>query len=282
MIHKINLPINHACAALQISRKAYYDWTKRKEKTSAKDMIIRSRIQELCAEFTRYGYRRVAKQLHRDGHIVNSKKVRRIMREDNLLVVRKKFKPRTTQSDHNLPRYANLAKDCIIMRINHVWVVDITYVRLQLEFIYLATIMDLFSRKCIGWSLSRNVDTELTLTALNKAVRLRGEENVNGCIHHSDHGVQYAAQKYVERLAELGILPSMGEKGNSYDNAFAESFFKTLKYEEVYLNEYETFKEAEENIENFIEEVYNKKRLHSSIGYVPPAEFENEHLKTKS
>ena len=198
------------------------------------------------------------------------------MRDEKLLVVKKKFTPKTTQSNHQFQKYPNLVENFILTAINQVYVSDITYIRLLQEFVYLAIIMDLFSRRCIGWALSRNPDTQLTLQALNMAVELRGEKNVINCIHHSDHGVQYASDKYVERLAEIGIMPSMGEKGYSYDNAFAESFFKTLKNEEVWMNEYETIEDVYRDIKHFIEKIYNKKRLHSSIGYKPPIEYEKQ------
>jgi len=196
------------------------------------------------------------------------------MREENLLVRRKKYKPKTTQSNHGLPKYSNLTKGFVLKNINQIWVADITYIVLGKGFVYLATIMDLYSRRCIGWALSRNPNTQLTLDALNMAIALRGKQNVKDCIHHSDQGVQYAAKDYVERLLDVGMKSSMGEKGNSYENAHAESFFKTLKNEEVWMNEYETMEDVYRNLKRFLEEVYNKKRLHSSIGYSTPIEFE--------
>jgi transposase InsO family protein len=158
---------------------------------------------------------------------------------------------------------------------------DITYIYLPLGFAYLAAILDIFSRKCIGWCLGKNIDAQLTLDALDMAIVARKHLGLSETIHHSDRGVQYASQAYTDRLKEFGIVISMSGKGNAYDNAFAESFIKTLKVEEVYINEYETFEEAYANIKHFIELVYNEKRLHSSIGYVPPNEFENEVLNIK-
>lgn len=235
-------------------------------------------MQEIALAFPKYGYRRMTKELQRRGFFVNHKKVLRIMEEDNLLCVRKRFTPITTQSDHNLRVYPNLAMNIIVSGINQLWVADITYIHLLDEFVYLAAILDIFSRRCIGWALSRNIDSQLALNALNMAIAERSHIGFFELIHHSDQGVQYASEAYVARLKEVGIKISMSRKGNVYDNAFAESFMKTLKAEEVYMNEYETFEDAHINIKLFIEEVYNKKRLHSSIGYLPPAEFEQKVL----
>ena len=192
------------------------------------------------------------------------------------MCIKKKFIPRTTDSDHTLRVYPNLAKDMDVTYINQLWVADITYVRLVKEFVYLAVILDVFSRKCIGWELSRDIDTQLTLNALNKALKNREGMDLSGLVHHSDRGVQYAANDYINLFEKNNIQVSMGRRGNPYDNAFAESFIKTLKYEEVYLKEYESFDDAYMNIEEFIEVVYNEKRLHSSIGYITPNEFETE------
>jgi transposase InsO family protein len=167
-----------------------------------------------------------------------------------------------------------LARDIEVTKINQLWVSDITYIQLPNEFIYLAVIIDVGSRRCIGWDLDRNIDTQLTLNALYKALECRAGQDLNGLIHHSDQGVQYASNAYIKCLREYDICISMSRKGNPYDNAFAESFMKTLKYEEVYLADYRTFNEAYDNIENFIESVYNEKRLHSKIGYLPPIEYE--------
>ena len=197
------------------------------------------------------------------------------MKQENLVCRRKNvFKPVTTMSNHNCRIYPNLAKGLIVTGLNQLWVADITYIRLPEGFAYLATIMDRFSRKCIGWSLRREIDTILTLDALDMAIKKRWKIGFLNLIHHSDQGVQYASDAYIERLNQFDIKISMSRRGNPYDNAFAESFNKTLKIEEVYINEYETFEDAFKNIKHFIELVYNKKRLHSSIGYVPPEEFE--------
>ena len=245
------------------------------------DVPIKSVIHDIVLEFPKYGYRRITAELHRRSYTVNHKKVLRIMHIENLLCrPKKKFRVTTTDSNHDYPVYPNLAKGLIVIRINQLWVADITYIHLGNECVYLAVIIDVFSRKCIGWGLSRRIDAGLVLNALDMAVSSRQHLGLNNLIHHSDQGVQYACNEYVELLEELGIKISMSRKGNPYDNAFAESFMKTLKSEEVYLKEYKTFEEAYNNIKQFIEIVYNKKRLHSSIGYVPPEEFEAEVLKT--
>ena len=275
MIQQTTLPIGKASSIFGLSRRSYYKW-KHSKPVAKNDKKLFKEIHKIAFEFPKYGYRRMTKELQRRNMLVNHKKVLEIMRDEKLLVVKKKFTPKTTQSNHQFQKYPNLVENFILTAINQVYVSDITYIRLLQEFVYLAIIMDLFSRRCIGWALSRNPDTQLTLQALNMAVELRGEKNVINCIHHSDHGVQYASDKYVERLAEIGIMPSMGEKGYSYDNAFAESFFKTLKNEEVWMNEYETIEDVYRNIKQFIEKVYNKKRLHSSIGYMPPIEYEKQ------
>jgi transposase InsO family protein len=196
------------------------------------------------------------------------------MREDNLLCLRKRSFVGTTDSNHSFPVYPNLAKDKVVTDINQLWVSDITYIRLLSEFVYLAVILDVFSRKCIGWELDRFLDTRLTLNALHKALDARWTPELKGLVHHSDQGVQYASSEYINCLKEHNIHVSMCRKGNPFENAFAESFIKTLKWEEVYLFEYETFNEAYIRIHNFIEDVYNEKRIHSSIEYLTPNEFE--------
>jgi len=274
MISQKEVPISKGCASLEISRRTYY-YSLKEKRIDLSDKSIRGSILAIALEFQKYGYRRITAELHRRDQPVNHKKVLRIMREENILCrPKKKFRITTTDSNHSYPVYPNLAKDIILIGINQLWVADITYVHLLHECVYLAVVIDVYSRKCVGWELSRRIDAELVLNALDMAVDSRIQFGIGGLIHHSDQGVQYACNEYVNRLKELGIKISMSRRGNPYDNAFAESFMKTLKAEEVYLKEYKTFDEAYNNIKQFIERVYNKKRLHSSIGYLPPDEFE--------
>lgn len=281
MIESSTLPKVTVCKTFDVSKQSFYKWKKREPLSDSDSNVLKS-MSQIALEFPKYGYRRITKALHRQGEQINHKRVHRIMKENNLLVRRKKFRPITTQSGHGLKVYPNLAKDLKVIKLNQLWVSDITYIYLRLGFAYLAAILDIFSRKCIGWCLGINVDTYLTLNALNMALSSREDIGFKGLIHHSDRGVQYASQAYIDRLKAFGIAISMSGKGNAYDNAFAESFMKTLKVEEVNINEYETFEEAYANIKHFIELVYNEKRLHSGIGYVPPAEFEAEILNTIS
>lgn len=270
------ISISRGCSALGVSRSGYNKWI-RKDQTHYSDpeeMKLKNEIHAIAIDFPRYGYRRITIELHRRGFEINHKVVYELMRIDNLLCIKKQFVPKTTDSEHNLPVYPNLARDIVIVGTNQLWAADITYIRLVREFIYLAVIIDVFSRKCIGWKLGRDIDAKLALSALDMALTDRKDMGISNLIHHSDQGVQYASWDYVNRLKEYGINISMSRRGNPYDNAFAESFIKTLKYEEVYLWEYETFDEAHTNIKKFLEVVYNKKRVHSSIGYVTPEEFE--------
>jgi putative transposase len=245
----------------------------RQPSTSNEDKLeLRSQIQAIALEMRSYGYRPITAELHRRGVKVNHKRVLRLLREDNLLCLRQRAFVRTTDSRHNLMVYPNLTRDLLLSNINQLWVADITYIRLLREFIYLAVLLDAYSRRCIGWAISRHIDTQLTLAALQMALRTRSIQP--GLIHHSDQGVQYAATDYVAILHEQKIEISMSRTGNPYDNAKAERFMRTLKYEEIYMNDYETLAEVRASIEHFIEAVYNRKRLHSAIDYRPPAEFE--------
>jgi putative transposase len=233
---------------------------------------LRDAIQTIAVEMTAYGYRRISGELRRRGWVVNHKRVLRMMREDNLLCLRRRAFVRTTDSDHKLTVYPNLAKDLKVNRLSQLWVADITYIRLQFEFIYLAVILDAYSRRVIGWALERTLEATLTIGALRMAI---GRGRVEpGLVHHSDRGIQYAASDYTHLLKEHGIQISMSRRGNPYDNAKAESFMKTLKYEEVYRAEYQDLTDAKRQIGRFIESIYNRKRLHSALGYLPPAEFE--------
>ena len=257
---------------MKLPRSSYYYTPTVSVWKDKQDADLRDRIEQIVCEFPGYGYRRVTKQLHREGVQVNHKKVLRIMRESSLLCAVKHSYKRTTNSQHPYPRYPNLVKDTIVTGINQVWVADITYIRIATSFVYLAVILDSYSRKAVGYAISNRLETDLTLTALRMAVAER--QPLPGCIHHSDQGVQYASLDYVKELKHHGFLISMARKGNPYENAQAESFFKTLKYEEVNLWNYRTLADVIERVPYFIQEVYNKKRLHSSIGYVPPEEFE--------
>jgi putative transposase len=273
-----SISISQSCQALEVSRSGYYKWRTQPEIafTDSEDIDLKNQFQEVALEFPSYGYRRMTAELQNRGYLVNRKRVLRLMRQDNLLCLKKKFKPMTTDSSHGLPVYPNLLKGAKITGLNQVWASDITYIQLLHEHIYLAVILDLYSRKCIGWELSRNINSQLVMNALDKALEDRWSKSIQGLVHHSDQGVQYASHDYVDCLNQHNILISMSRKGNPYDNAFAESFIKTLKIEEVYLNEYETFEDAYRNIWRFIEKVYNQKRLHSSLDYRSPERFEME------
>lgn len=254
-----------------VSRAGFYRHWGEHEPRQA-EMELRQQVQRVALENRLYGYRRVAEQLQREGWPIGRKRVARILREDNLLCVRKRRFVLTTDSNHFWPVYPNLASQRVIETINQLWVADITYIRLLEEFIYLAVILDAYSRKVIGWELDQTLEARLALAALERALAQR--DTPPGLIHHSDQGVQYCCRDYVKRLESRQILISMSRRGNPYDNAQAESFMKTLKCEEVYLREYRTIDQARESIGHFIEKVYNQKRLHSALGYCPPEEFE--------
>jgi transposase InsO family protein len=257
---------------IELPRSTYYYRPRSREKKLKQDTDLRDRIEQIVLDFPGYGYRRVTKELHRQGYQVNHKRVLRLMQQAGLLCRKKKRFTVTTDSRHPFRTYPNLVKDFQLTGINQVWIADITYIRLLYEFVYLAAILDAFSRKVIGWALGRTLGSELTLAALKAALKVR--KPPAGCIHHSDRGVQYACDEYVKVLKEAHFQLSMGRKGNPYDNAMMESFFKTLKQEEVYIYEYRNFQEAGERIGYFLEIVYNQKRLHSALGYLPPAEYE--------
>jgi len=262
---------------MELPRRSYYY----KPKTNSSDGALEARMSDLCLEFPRYGYRRVTKQLHREGWMVNHKRVARIMREKGWSCrARRKRWVTTTQSTHGLPIYPNLTKGLQVNNINQLWVADITYIRIMTCFVYLAVILDAFSRKAIGYALSRSLDTRLTLSALKMAISDRHPPP--GCIHHSDRGVQYASHEYVKELTFYNFQISMSRKANPYENAHAESFIKTLKSEEVELWEYRTMEDVLGRIPYFIEDVYNRKRLHSSLGYRPPCEFETMVMVTQN
>jgi len=252
---------------MDIPRSTYYYKPRADEAKRKQDADIRGRLEELALRFPRYEYRRITAQLQREGFWVNHKRVLRLMRESDLLCRTKRRFVRTTNSDHPYRVYPNVYGDTIIIGVDQGE--DITYICLLHDFIYLAVILDAYSRRVVGWALSRHIDAALRATITERTPPRR-------CIHHSDRGVQYAADDYIEILEEYGFTISMSRKGNPYDNAQAESFMKMLKVEEVYVSEYRTFAEVKERIGEFIELIYNQERLHSALGYGSPVEFEQE------
>jgi len=265
------LSVRQRCRALACSRATYYR-TQAPRRWRGREENLRRHLYRLAEEWPAYGYRRLTRALHRHGLHVNHKRVLRLMREERLLCRRRRRSIRTTNSQHGLPIYPNLLPTVSLTGLDQVWQADITYIRLPKEFVYLAVILDAFSRRCIGWALERSLSTDLSLQALRMALAARRVSP--GLIHHSDQGVQYAATEYIEQLQGAEFRISMSRQGNPYDNAKAESFFKTLKYEEVYLWEYTDLAEARQRIGCFLEDVYNRKRLHSALDYRPPVEFE--------
>ena len=263
--------MNALCQMTGVSRAGFYRSRLPRQATPV-EMEIRDEMQKIAVESPAYGYRRITAELQQRGFAINHKRALRMMREDNLLCVRRRSFVVTTDSRHHLPVYPNLAAQIVPTAINQLWVADITYIRLRTEFIYLAVVLDAFSRRVIGWALGRTLEAELAAGALRMALMERRPQP--GLVHHSDRGVQYASQAYTELLTQHQAQISMSRKGNPYDNAACESFMKTLKYEEVYRTEYRDFREARSRIGEFLERVYNRRRLHSALGYVPPAEFE--------
>jgi putative transposase len=271
------LPVEVACAVLGVNRGSYYRCGPLPSPgvPTRFEVGLRDTIERIVLEFPGYGYRRVTAALQRAGWAVNHKRVLRLLREECLLCQLKRRWVRTTDSEHGWRLYPNLLSGCGWRRLtglDQAWVADLTYIRLPGGFCYLAAILDAFSRKVVGWSLSERIDAELAVAALEQALKSRKPKV--GWIHHSDRGVQYACGDYVGRLERAGARISMAAKGTPRENAQAESFFRTLKHEEVYLTEYEDYRQAKQALGRFIERVYNEKRLHSSLGYRPPNEFE--------
>ena len=267
-----SLSIERMCQLAQVSRAGFYR-SFQEQQPQQEEMELRSTIQQIFLEHRRrYGYRRVTKELRRRGLEVNRKRVERLMKEDNLLAVQPKAFVTTTNSQPELEVYLNLASRMKLTGINQLWVADITYIRLQGEFVYLAVILDAFSRKVVGWELDRKMTCDLTKTALQRAIATR--QPAAGLVHHSDRGVQYAAQEYINLLLQHQIIPSMSRPANPYDNASCESFMKTLKREEIYASDYRDLEHLRQHLEEFIDRYYNRVRLHSALGYQSPEEFE--------
>ena len=265
---------------MELPRSTYYYRSPVADAHEKERLDLQDLIEQIAFDNSGYGYRRITHALKRQGVIVNHKRVLRILRESDLLCRPLKGFIVTTDSKHRFPVYPNLYQNQWPDAPNRIWVADITYIRLPLGFVYLAVILDVFSRKVIGWALSRSLEASLVIEALQMA--LRDRKPPPGLIHHSDRGVQYASHEYTDLLKQHGFRISMSRKGNPYDNAVAESFFKTLKKEEVYLSDYQTPAEAQRQIGRFIDDVYNRKRLHSALGYRPPAEYELQYNQTQT
>jgi putative transposase len=263
-------PVSVVCDALGQARSSYYY-----QSEPVGDARLEAAIESLAATWPTYGSRRLTAELRRQGWTINRKRVSRLMRQMGLQVKRKRKRRYTTDSDHPFPRYPNLVQDLEIVRPDQVWVADITYIHLLVEFVYLAVIMDVFTRSIRGWYLGRNLGQELTLTALGRALGDRCPD-----IHHSDQGIQYAATAYVEVLQEKHVAISMAEVGAAWQNGYAERLIRTIKEEEVDLSEYRDYHDAYQSIGRFLEDVYMHKRIHSSLGYLTPVEFEGQWLRS--
>src|SRR6185312_6050560 len=267
-----SLSVARMCFLAGVSRAGFYRSMRAREPVE-EEMEVRSAIQRIALEHhRRYGHGRIGAELRRQGMIVNHKRVKRLMRKDNLLAVQPRAFRTTTNSDHACEVYLNLARRLTLTGIDQLWVADITYIRLQAEFVYLAVVLDAFSRKVVGWALERTLAARLALAALEQAIAAR--RPAAGLVHHSDRGVQYACAEYVALLSANAITPSMSRPANPYDNASCESFMKTLKREEIYANDYRDLDDLRSRVGDFMERYYNRCRLHSALGYKPPEEFE--------
>lgn len=265
------MSVDEACRLTRVSRASYYRAWERSAPREAQT-ALRDRIQQICLEQRICGTRRVTGILKADGIRVNRKRVQRLMRLDNLLVLRKRRYVVTTDSRHTYAVYRNLAEGLVVSGANQLWVADITYIRLSEQFVYLAVILDAWSRRVVGWELGDSLRSELAIAALRRAMENRvAPDNL---IHHSDRGVQYCSDEYVSMLKSSGIAISMSRAGNPYDNALAESFMRTLKCEEVYLMRYRNLEDARTKISEFLDDYYNRRRPHSALGYVAPVAFE--------
>jgi putative transposase len=260
------------CLRAGVSRAGYYRFLQEKD-PDVEEMDLRDRIQTTFLKYkSNYGYRRITNELRIEGLAVNHKRVARLMREDNLLAIQPKLFVKTTDSSHPFEVKLNLAARMSVTGPNQLWVADLTYIRLRREFVYLAVVLDKYSRKVVGWSLSKNLKSQLAIDALNRAIALRKPSP--GLVHHSDRGVQYACGDYAAVLKQHGIIPSMSRPGNPYDNAFCESFMRTLKREEIRATEYRDIEHLREKLDEFIDGYYNKIRLHSALNYLSPDAFE--------
>ncbi len=274
MLLQGSLSIERMCQLVPVSRRSFYRSLK-EQQPAEEELEVRSAIQQIALEHRRrYGYRRITAELHRRGMQINHKRVVRIMREDNLLGLQPQRFKVTTNSNHKFEVYLNLAARMKLSGINQLWVADITYIRLKAEFVYLAVILDGFSRKVVGWALDGTLAVRLTIGALEQAIERR--QPAPGLVHHSDRGFQYAHAEYIAILEKHHMVPSMSRPANPYDNASCESFMKTLKREEIYANKYDDLENLRANIEEFIEQYYNRLRLHSALGYRSPEEFEQQ------
>lgn len=268
---------------MDLARSTYYYRLKREPEAKLReirDAQTRDLIDSVHIDFPTYGYRKLHEELKRRGYFLNEKKIRRIQAKFGLFATQVRKWIKTTDSKHKLKKYPNLISPAMMLTdLNQVWVSDITYVRIQTGFIFVAIILDLCSRKVVGWAISKRINAQLAVEALRMAIETRKPDP--GCIHHSDQGVQYCSEDYIELLTEWRFQISMSRKGNPYDNAWAESFMRILKYEEIYLSEYETYEDVVNRLPRFIEDIYNRKRIHSSIGYLTPEEFEWQIMKQK-